>query len=554
MRQLISYLTIIILCSACYEDYDNTVVVDQTEIPETTMDSGLTGRAYNNDGSLLNTYTLRINDQDYDYEEFHYEYIDKLRKFGQVIYLMSNNEVIGFSNKLLLENDINGLDIVAFPDHRQYTISSNNDNIAIDTDLSISINRQQLLNTQNTTPQSDILVNHFSTTDQQLLSQAGHFAYDESKNLLVLDPVKLFYINTSSEGNSLTIDTNSPLTIASANPSASIFYLSERGYWKEVSSGDAQQISEFGYYMIANASPGVYNEGVILKGDKPVSYIDIEYEHELDTKLYNTKSSSLGRWAMVTYPEESVELSYNTPCGDRVSESIYTSTGVSQLDIINRIESDINVLELTTQVIDCSGDIAQFPAINIVSNTASLIYPYTTNNVDTWIAVCQDDVDVTGYNVFDKQAGPLLDWNIDIEDAISYLSYCDNFEDGFSFIKIRDDAKIYASPTLEIEGNKTRLTEANNKYRMNFDGMNLGSYEVEDVRIFLEDIGFGNKGYRITCEDSPAGCGIEDFSVTHYDNVGDGWTRISFSGEVWMQTINPPLAGNFQVEGVILRR
>ena len=116
MRQLITYLTLIILCSACYEDYDNTAVVDQKEVPETTMESALTGRAYNNDGTAIANYTLRINGQEYNYEDFHYEHILNLRKFGQVTFLISNDEVIGFSNNLLLENDINSVDIFAFPD------------------------------------------------------------------------------------------------------------------------------------------------------------------------------------------------------------------------------------------------------------------------------------------------------------------------------------------------------------------------------------------------------------------------------------------------------
>jgi len=552
MRQLITFLFLIILCSACYEDYDNSIITEDKNMPETTMESGLTGRAYGNDGTELSSYTLRVNDQEYNYENFHYQYILDLRKFGQVTFLINDQEVIGFSNNLLLENDINSVDITAFPDKKQSIIVAEKEIIEIDSDLTITIDRQQLLDQQNQLPQSDIVVSHLSTDNQKILSQVGHFGYDDTQNLLVLNPIKLFMIEISSGGNKLLIDTDNPLSLDVNNSSASLFYMNVNGYWTELQNNT--QVSQTGYYLIADASPGLYNEGTITKSDKPVSYIDMDYKHDVDSKSYSTKSTSLGKWAVVSYLDESLKIDYTTPCGDRIDASVIATTDVSQLDIVDEIESDIHILEVTTQVIDCNGDISELPTINVQSDNKSFIYPYSANNIDTWIAVCQDKVDVTGFNILDKQEGPLLDWSIDIEDAISYLSYCDNYKDGFSYIKIRDDAMVYDSPNLELDGNKTKLMEKDNRFRMNFDGMNLGIYGVEDVRIFLEDRNFGSKGYRITCEDSPQGCGIGDFSVTHYDSTNAGWTRISFSGTIWMQTIDPPLVGDFKVEGVILRR
>ncbi|MDA8693446.1 hypothetical protein N9L92_05225, partial [Saprospiraceae bacterium] len=554
MRQLITYLIIILLATACYDDYDRSNTTEDRELPETTMEGGLTGRVYNNDGSILTDYSLRINDQTYNQSDSYYEYIPVLRKFGQVIYLMDNEEILGFSNNLLIENDIYNADIIAFPDKIINTIASDAQTIEIDADLIITIDRNQLLNTSREIPQTDILVNHFSTSDIDILSQVGHHGYDSNKNLLILNPSRFFYLGLSSEGEELTTDDEGPLQLNNDFSSNSLFRLDEKGYWLEVSSESPFDITQSGYYLIAEALPGVYNEGQVSKGTKAVSYLNMQLSHELDNKKYQNKTSSMGRWAMVNYIDESISIEYTSPCNDRIDATNYELTADTQLDLSHEITADNLLLDVMTQVIDCNGQVSELPTISIQSNTNSSLYPYTENTIDTWIATCENDVDVTGYNIIEETAGPLLDWNISIEDAISYLSYCDGFEDGFSFLKIREDMNVYDSPTIEADGSRTKLSDLDNLFRLNFEGLNIGVYEKEDVRIFLEDVRFGSQGYRITCENSPLGCGIEDFRVSHIDLVGDGWTRITFSGTVWMQTISPPLSGNFPVEGIIMRR
>jgi len=74
------------------------------------------------------------------------------------------------------------------------------------------------------------------------------------------------------------------------------------------------------------------------------------------------------------------------------------------------------------------------------------------------------------------------------------------------------------------------------------------------VNVFLEDDSFGTNGYRIACENTTNGCGFTTWNVTHYEAGSEKWVRVSFEGEVWMQTINPPQAGYFPVEGVILTK
>jgi hypothetical protein len=554
MRQLFTYLLLILFISACYDDYDRSVTIEDRPQPETTMDSGLTGRAYNNERSILSDYSLSINGMTYNQSEAYYEDISQLRKFGQIIYLMKGEEIIGFNNQLLLENDINNVDLIAFPQKQMITISSDSQTIEIDTEISITINKNQLLNTDNQIPLSDILVNHLSTTDPDILSQVGHHGYNSDMNLLVLNPSRLFYLELLSEGEQLTIDDDMPIQLNHNFIDNSLFRLDERGYWSEVSNDSGYGIKQSGYYIFAEAQPGVYNEGTLLKENKAVSYIDLNLRHEFDSRNYNLKTSSKGRWAMVNYADESVTLQLSTPCDQVIENANIDLAGDSNLDLSYEMTTDDLLLDVTTQVVDCRGQLSDVPTINIRNQSGSFLYPYIGSAINTWIAICEENVDITGYDISEDKAGPLLDWNIGIEDAISYLSYCENFSSGFSLLKIREDMMVYSSPDIEMEGNETKLIESDNRFRLNFKGLDIGAYEKEDVRIFLEDFSFGSEGYRITCENSPLGCGIEDFRVSHLDIAGGGWTRITFSGTVWMQTIDPPLSGDFPVEGIIMRR
>jgi hypothetical protein len=74
------------------------------------------------------------------------------------------------------------------------------------------------------------------------------------------------------------------------------------------------------------------------------------------------------------------------------------------------------------------------------------------------------------------------------------------------------------------------------------------------VNIVIDDSDFGESGYYVSCENSPLGCGISDFRVTHYSIQQNGQVRAKFSGDIWMQTLNPTLAGTYPIEGVIISK
>lgn len=556
MRQLSTYLLLACLFCSCHEDIDNTAITEDRPIPETTIEGELAGRAYDNNGEPFSDYTLIINGERLSFDAgYHYQSFTDLRKFGQIIYLEQDQEVIGFSNNLLIENDINALDIMAFPSPLSNTISGDSEFININNDLSIGINRSQLLDNQGVNPSSDILVNHLETSAPKLLSQCGTFAYTQDMKLLVVDAINVFMIDLFSGNNPLTIDPNNPLQLQSTVTDATLFYLDdERGTWIELSSGTTMPITNTGYYMLGYPAPGVYNEGFLMKEDKAVSYVDIQSEHELDDVKRYTKSTAQGKWALVSHKNENIDLNFTTPCGDMLLSTNIFSTDADKLDIVTDLNAALGLLPVEFELFNCAGVISDRPAIRIEADSDLRILPFLKTEVDVWIPVCDGELNVSGFDIVANIEGPKIDWRIDIPDALGYLSSCDQSENGFSLLKIRADLRMYNNANFAIEGLKTLVSGNNDRLRINYDGVGVGNYDGAQVRIFLEDFGFGNSGYRVTCENSLEGCGITELSVTHFDVNEGEWTRISFSGNLWMQTINPPQAGFFDVEGVLMHK
>ena len=168
--------------------------------------------------------------------------------------------------------------------------------------------------------------------------------------------------------------------------------------------------------------------------------------------------------------------------------------------------------------------------------------------------ICTEEFELGGFDIEEGHVGPIIGWSIHQIADITFLSDCDEYEDGFSYIKIKEDEKIYPAFNVQTEVMKTLLSEEQQRFSMDFLGTESRAYEKEEVRrIFINDIDFGDYGYQFDCN-STLDCGMEEFIVTHFDEEPDGWVRITFKGRFFMGTIEPATAGYHPAEGVILTR
>jgi len=246
------------------------------------------------------------------------------------------------------------------------------------------------------------------------------------------------------------------------------------------------------------------------------------------------------------------ELNILNPCNNRIDDTSFSSemTDLENLDLI--VENGNYFSQAEGSMIDCVGESIPLGVIQIYDE--SIITSVYTNTLEQnlVISVCTETFDISGFDLVTGNQGPSIPW--DINQSMDYLSTCHDHLNGYSFLKIRNDKKVYdAFLVSEVDGVVTLESEDGN-LKLIIEGTNIGNYEDGEVNIKIEDESFGITGYAMSCENPDFECGITECQMSHYKTGEDEWVRVIISGELWMQTINPPQAGFFEVKGSILTK
>ena len=297
---------------------------------------------------------------------------------------------------------------------------------------------------------------------------------------------------------------------------------------------------------------GVYQEGQVLYEGMPISFLRSRMDHLEDYQFFTTEQ---GRWGAVIPIMENITLDFLTPCADPItSVNIIEEGGSNPDNLISEIESDEDYFfQVNAQVVDCNGEVSHPTGLVINSDQQEETLIFSGTASELLVAVCDNDFEVSTFSLEENSVGPSLDWNTELGDELELLVACNDFQNGFGFIQIREDMMIYDALEVRLETERTQLITQDESFWISFRGTTPDKYNAEEVNVFLNEESFGSEGYLITCETSELGCGITDFYVTHFEEE-QGWLRLSFSGEVWMQTIQDPTAGYFPVKGVIQTR
>ena len=307
------------------------------------------------------------------------------------------------------------------------------------------------------------------------------------------------------------------------------------------------QIEGNGLYVLANLSPGKYIEGQIIKEGISVSFHPFNLEQKLNY------SSAKGRWASMVETSNDAIVDLLSPCGTLIDQKNLINPSAQSSDIIIEIDSEESGYSIVnTRVLDCDANIVSEAGVRISNDQEEFFYVFNEGKVNSWIPVCKETFGISAFGVNDFQASIPLAWSTSFQDDINYLVDCDDFDTGFSFISIQDEIRLYNSFVAEIGDEETRLRAQDDEFRIKFKGLEIRNYNVNEVNLFIDDPLFGDSGYGISCENSALGCGIDKFNVTHFSQNQNEWIRVNFEGVIWAQTLNPPVAGNYSIKGVIM--
>ncbi len=553
MKKLLlsSILLLGIFSAGCYKDSDNSSEVIITERPDIKIGTSIHGVATDASGSEMVGYDLIINGERFAADqEVYYLDLTHVNKKNQHIAIEKDDVKVAFANVSLIENDVNKINFHSFPAYTTSQINASENLITLNNNYQIDINSSDL--------SADSEMEHWIFSDTELLQQLGTWGTDVAANDYFLHGLSAFHLyseNVIVDKNTLKL--NYDLTGIDAE-NLSLFHLNENFHqWILVEEMNAANgvisLSGLGSYLIAEKTPSAFVEGSLNFEDLPLSFQDFQLSVDND-KTLSMIASAKGKWASHLPKDFLSLLSINNPCDEPVAEEELNILEDGQNFITSLTSSNTeNIIPLNFENVDCDGTTLEVPGalIEFSNNESILIFPETS--VETAIITC-GDVLISGYNIEENIQGPSIPWNAEIEDLIDYLAVCDEYSEGYSYLEINGEMELLEPFTLEKENGRSILKSEDDKIRLIIQGQGTGEYLENQVNFFIDDEDFGGKGYRMFCENSPVGCGFDDCFISHYEEMGDGLTRVTFSGTLWMQTIADPTAGNYEVEGQIITR
>ena len=265
-----------------------------------------------------------------------------------------------------------------------------------------------------------------------------------------------------------------------------------------------------GYFMIADGRPGKYVEGSTTSDGKAISFVRSSLDYNPDFHFYTTED---GRWAAILPLEGSTTQNYESQCGESIaSEDFMTPSTSADIDV--EIDSEM-LYDLSATVLDCDGEVIPDPIIHVAYVDREETFTFSEGSIDRLIPLCDSDFTIRVENPLDNDVGHDLPWSAETA-GVGYLLACSDFEDGYMYLRIRDDFKMCAPVVMESDPlqNLTTIVSTEDNFKMVYEGIGKGQFAEDKVNISLEIPGLGTSGYRVSCSEATQGCGLSSFYVT----------------------------------------
>ncbi len=546
------------LLNGCYEDFDNSNPDEIIpEKPDVIVEGELVGQIESQNELIITDYDVELNGVLFNVEEENFLIKEQgLNKRNQAIFIVKDNKEIGLACKPVIENNVNKLSIKTFPGWKNETISEGENVVSISDQVELNFG-SNIFNTSS--PNMEINYGEFSS--QELLIQTGVYAKGEFGNDLFIEGGLGFYFEFFENNTQVSINPNQQISLhydlsnVDINGNIGLFHfdrIQNQWLWiKNIDKNSTQTtVQSDGYFRFAEYSDAVFLEGSLLVDQTNVSFTKLELmsDNEPFIRVYTT---DLGRWGTYIPINTDVDVNVGHLCDD-TNEIDLTEGETEDVEgkIISLDQQEHTLTKLDFVLIDCDGSEVQNPEFLINDDGKETLLKFSQTNINTWLQVCADN-----FIISDKDGNVELPWSIDEEDEIGYLSICSDHQNGFGIIEIRDDSKIFKDFTIDYQDGLTNVSELTEAVNIVFKGNDTRAYADDEVNIYLNDATFGTDGYMINCLTSDVGCGLMNFNVTHTkDTNEENITRFSFEGEVWMQTLDNPVAGRFPIKGLIISK
>ena len=546
----LALLALCVLSLGCYKDQNNTPdPITIMETPDVKINTTVYGVVNDESDNPLSNYTISVDGFNTPFENEIFKLsLTQVNKKNQHISVIRDEQEIAFANVSLIENDYNKLKLKSFPSWEQTSLEPANTKIIDKTIYDISLANQQ-----------NNPLNYGLIEDESTLQQMGIWGRGAEQENYFLTAIAAFYYKNDQENNSININYHRAIP---AGEKIGLFHLDNNFHqWVLIDQYSSSTITINskldGYYMLASYLPSTFIEGTVRYSKLPLEDVQlpIAYQNLSLTSDYNedinVHTSANGRWSSFVPDEILMRAIFYSPCSGIVTESEEIETqNPGSIETEFSASTSSGYLPLSFTNVDCSGQTISNPAIQVDFGDTEETFLFGEETIDKVISSCGSII-LNGVDFENNMVGTEIEWNTDLEDDLGVLVSCDSATD-YSYLKINGEEEILPSFALSNNNGELIISAPDDTFRIKIKGDKVGAYEEDQVNIYIEDEDFGENGYLIKCENSTIGCGINDCYISHLQDLGDGFSRITFSGVLWMQTINNPTAGNYEVEGQII--
>ena len=546
MKSWICILSTLLLFS-CYEDYDNTSIEVIEEQPTTLVNGGVNGKVVNLNPVDYADYTLEINGDMFEIKDsFVFNYINGLSKEGQVINLVKDNVLQGMGYGFIKENDINYIEITRFPEASVVNTETGTPNeISIASDFKLVLD-QNYTSTSGTPYSGSVEISNSYLNGAEYRNYLPRYVKTDGGGY-VLDEIKSAFSIQLNDNQGMPVEVSasqSYIELIGQTGSFTLFKL----IGNTLVELDMDNNSRFGYagaglYIYASKVPATLIESFLYSDEGNIA------QARLNIAGINHYTTHDGVWIAALETGDVVDINLSGDCGIMVEDWTVDVSNYNSASGL-KLNDNQHLLPLRLELIDCQEGLAQFPAILSRDQGVITKYVFRDGTVNAAIVSCNGASELAAGDALTGEKGAFIEWSNDLGDDLRYLGACSDYDQAFAYIVINGEPKLYDSFSLMKEGSSTILRSADDRFRLRFQGTEEGPYPTESVNLFINDDSFGSDGFSISCENSPLGCGIEYFNVTHFKD--DDWFRVSLEGEIWAQTLDPPIAGYYPIKAVIM--
>ncbi len=526
-------LPTLLMLSGCYKDNlteNNTVIEPQ---PDIIIDHNLLGHINDENDTQLEDWALVYNNQIIDKTgSYFYLEAEKVNKFKEVLQI-SNSKFSYEYITPLIENQTNYNHYIFPKNYEQRSTSSSSSFFYSNDVYQIDIDADSY--SKNSIPLQGNIDFFLLNTDfkDEGIYPGGSLYIDENNKTSLVKPEHFLSIKSDQ------IDKFNGTISLKTSAKNLYHYNSELNHYELIQN---QNITKTGWYAIGSHTDYVILTGTARIDENTTNGEPLKLIHHSFSKPVTTTDQ--GKYICYAPQNSNFQLTRENDCG---LENIDIVTNSDDLTKDAFFSSTENSFIVQAEIKDCELQKINKAIVNISTDEYSLVRYVETGDLKVTVPKCKDKTQLV--HIFGKALGshatsPIQNYSINDNTYLNDFYICEDLGEEYLVLKTEDEYYHFIMASTQLIDDRVKfifsqVSNPENQLSLWIPKNTKADIDNEEINIVLEGSSLGNQGYELKCEESPIGCGFDQFKLTHIGSSIDEYYRGYFEGNFWVKIFNP---------------